>query len=112
MTLIEGSQEQFEIKIPANIYRAEMIDVSKTTMTPLESGRLLGSLGVTAYQTEDDLESKLKFSEAQPIDGELAAKLTLTQEQDRLMVTATLNKHDNLDLILAKQEEVLSLIHI
>ncbi len=106
VTLIEGSQEKFEIKIPANIYRAEMIDVSKTTMTPLESGRLLGSLGVTAYQTEDDLESKLKFSEAQPIDGELAAKLTLTQEQDRLMVTATLNKHDNLDLILAKEEEV------
>ena len=106
VTLIEGSQEQFEIKIPANIYRAEMIDVSKTTMTPLESGRLLGSLGVTAYQTEDDLESKLKFSEAQPIEEELAAKLTLTQEQDRLMVTATLNKHDNLDLILAKEEEV------
>lgn len=47
VTVIDGDQEQFEMKIPANIYRAEMIDVSKTTMTPLESGRLLGSLGVT-----------------------------------------------------------------
>lgn len=104
VTVIDGDQEQFEMKIPANIYRAEMIDVSKTTMTPLESGRLLGSLGVTAYQTEDDLDARLKFSEARPIDEKLAEKLTLTHEQDRLMVTATLNKHDNLDLILANEE--------
>ena len=106
VTLVQGDQEQFEIRIPANIYRAEMIDVSQTTMTPLESGRLLGSLGMTAYKTEAELDSKLKFNEAQPVGEELAAKLILTQEQDRLMVTATLNKHDNLDLILANEEAV------
>mgnify|MGYP003377206496 CR=1 FL=1 len=106
VTLIEGDQEMFELKIPANIYRAEMMDVSKTTLTPLKSGSLLGSLGVTTFKTEADLSSKLKFSEAQRVDEELAKKLILTQEQDRLMVTATLNKHDNLDLILVNEKEL------
>lgn len=106
VTLIEGDQEIFELKIPAHIYRAEMIDVSKTTMTPLTSGSLLGTLGMTTFKTEADLSSKLKFSEAQTIGEELAQKLILTQEQDRLMVTATLNKHDNLDLILVNEEEL------
>lgn len=61
---------------------------------------------MTTFKTEADLSSKLKFSEAQTIGEELAQKLILTQEQDRLMVTATLNKHDNLDLILVNEEEL------
>lgn len=106
LTEIQGDQVIFELKIPANIYRAEKIDVSQVTMTEMKPGKALGSLGVTRFETPKSMNLKLKFSDALPLEHELTETINLIRESNRLMVTATLNKHDNFDILLVNEDEI------
>ena len=106
ITELNGTQPVFELRLPANIYRSEQIDLTQTTMTPLSEASRRGSLGVTRALSEKELSSTLDFSAAQPLPDQLADQLSLIRQSDRLQVTVTLNKHDNFDVLLVSEEEV------
>ena len=104
LTVVEGDEAVFELKIPANIYRAEMIDVSTLKMAPLQNAQRKGDLGVTLYSSSTD--EKLNFSKAEPMDEKLRENVSFNKEADRLIISATLHKHDDMDLLLVQDDQM------
>lgn len=84
----------YEMKIPANYYRAEKLPLySKEDVLSFGKGELLGTLGVTeAFETIPDLEQ----------GGEIPAKykLRLAQEVDRLVFRGSFEKGQMVMLLL------------
>ena len=104
LTVVRKDQAVFELKIPANIYRSEMIDVSAMKMAPLQSAQRKGNLGITRYETS--VEEKLNFHKAEKMDEKLTENISFAKEVDRLILTATLHKHDDLDLLLVQDDQM------
>ena len=95
-TEIKDDEVIFEMNLPTNLYRAEKMDLYANNILKLGAGKRLGSMGET---TQDGTTKSVLFSHK--IDDEYKSHdIKITKETDRLVVTGTFKKGDEVEIIL------------
>lgn len=93
---IKNNKEIFSLELPTNIYRAEKLSLySNDIYTPIE-GKRLGNLGQT--ETSDHKPILIFNKDAKKVIEKYNIKFT--KEEDRLLVTGTFEKSDEVYVIL------------
>ena len=88
----------FEIKLPTNNYRVEKLSLYTENDYENTLGKRLGSLGETKVSKKDN-----KFIKTVEIDDDYNKRnITLTNEEDRLVISGKFKKGENVSFILRK----------
>ena len=95
-TEIKNNKEIFKIELPTNTYRVEKLSLYSNDSYSNEFGERLGSLGKT--ETYNKRPLLIFTKDAKDIIKKYNIKVV--KEEDRLVVTGTYKKSDNVDIIL------------
>lgn len=93
---VKNNKEIFRLELPSNYYRAEKMPLYSNNEYKPKEGIKLGNLGVT---TPNSINSIILFNK----DGDTAINeynLKFTKEEDRLVVSGTFKKSDDVQIIL------------
>lgn len=95
-TEIKNDEVIFEMNLPTNLYRAEKMNLYANNVFKLGVGKRLGSMGETK---KDGTTKSVLFS--RKMDKEYKShEIQITKESDRLVVTGTFKKGDQVEIIL------------
>ncbi len=95
-TEIKNDEVIFEMNLPTNLYRAEKMNLYANNVFKLGVGKRLGSMGETK---KDGTTKSVLFS--RKMDKEYKRhEIQITKESDRLVVTGTFKKGDQVEIIL------------
>ncbi len=95
-TEIKNNEVIFEMNLPTNLYRAEKMNLYANNVFKLGVGKRLGSMGETK---KDGTTKSVLFS--RKMDKEYKShEIQITKESDRLVVTGTFKKGDQVEIIL------------
>ena len=95
-TEIKDDEVIFEMNLPTNLYRAEKMNLYANNVFKLGVGKRLGSMGETK---KDGTTKSVLFS--RKMDKEYKShEIQITKESDRLVVTGTFKKGDQVEIIL------------
>lgn len=95
-TEIKDNEVIFEMNLPTNNYRAEKMNLYANNIFKLGSGKRLGSMGITK---QDGTTKSVLF--AKKMDETYRNHdIKITKETDRLVVTGTFKKGDQVEIIL------------
>lgn len=95
-TEIKNDEVIFEMNLPTNLYRAEKMNLYANNVFKLVVGKRLGSMGETK---KDGTTKSVLFS--RKMDKEYKRhEIQITKESDRLVVTGTFKKGDQVEIIL------------
>ena len=95
---IQNNKVIFEIVLPTNNYRVEKLSLYTENDYENTLGKRLGSLGETRVSKKDN-----KFIKTVEIDDDYNKRnITLTNEEDRLVISGKFKKGENVSFILRK----------
>lgn len=95
-TEVKNDEVIFEMNLPTNLYRAEKMDLYSNSVFKLGAGSRLGNMGETK---QDGTTKSVLF--AKGINDEYKKHdIQITKETDRLVVTGTFQRGDEVEIIL------------
>lgn len=92
---IKNNREIFNLVLPTNIYRTEKLSAYANDVFYPTSSIRLGDMGET--KTDDNVSIFFKTTDLKDLEK---YDIQITKEIDRLVVTGTFDKSDNVDIIL------------
>lgn len=95
-TEVKNDEVIFEMNLPTNLYRAEKMDLYSNSVFKLGAGSRLGNMG----ETEQDGTTKSVLFAKKINDEYKKHDIQITKETDRLVVTGTFQRGDEVEIIL------------
>ena len=95
-TEVKNDEVIFEMNLPTNLYRAEKMDLYSNSVFKLGAGSRLGNMG----ETEQDGTTKSVLFAKGINDEYKKHDIQITKETDRLVVTGTFQRGDEVEIIL------------
>ena len=95
-TEVKNDEVIFEMNLPTNLYRAEKMDLYSNSVFKLGAGSRLGNMG----ETEQDGTTKSVLFAKRINDEYKKHDIQITKETDRLVVTGTFQRGDEVEIIL------------
>lgn len=95
-TEVKNDEVIFEMNLPTNLYRAEKMDLYSNSVFKLGTGSRLGNMG----ETEQDGTTKSVLFAKKINDEYKKHDIQITKETDRLVVTGTFQRGDEVEIIL------------
>lgn len=95
-TEVKNDEVIFEMNLPTNLYRAEKMDLYSNSVFKLGAGSRLGNMG----ETEQDGTTKSVLFAKKINDEYKKHDIQITKETDRLVVTGTFQRRDEVEIIL------------
>lgn len=95
-TEVKNNEVIFEMNLPTNLYRAEKMDLYSNSVFKLGAGSRLGNMG----ETEQDGTTKSVLFAKGINDEYKKHDIQITKETDRLVVTGTFQRGDEVEIIL------------
>ena len=93
---VKNDEVIFEMNLPTNLYRAEKMDLYSNSVFKLGAGSRLGNMG----ETEQDGTTKSVLFAKKINDEYKKHDIQITKETDRLVVTGTFQRGDEVEIIL------------